>query len=209
MGTRASIWFSLFVFSLLTSSICSEENESKEFVLTLDRSNFTDTVSKHKFIVVEFYAPWYKKLVRSFSMFPIFCSFDCFLFVVWICSNFVFGSLWISVSMDFSFCFCYMLMFVIFSVLGVWISRDIEMNLIEFTCMELFFYFLFLTLFPVLIVWFRVEKLVIVMFVNFINIYDIFFIMVLLWQRQKIELTLVYFHASRDFVLLFYLKMAT
>lgn len=58
MGTRASIWFSLFVFSLLTSSICSEENESKEFVLTLDRSNFTDTVSKHKFIVVEFYAPW-------------------------------------------------------------------------------------------------------------------------------------------------------
>lgn len=27
-------------------------------MLTLDHSNFTDTVSKHKFIVVEFYAPW-------------------------------------------------------------------------------------------------------------------------------------------------------
>ncbi|KAF2296716.1 hypothetical protein GH714_001407 [Hevea brasiliensis] len=35
----------------------SEEKE-KEFVLTLDHSNFTDIVSKHDFIVVEFYAPW-------------------------------------------------------------------------------------------------------------------------------------------------------
>ncbi|KAL3614162.1 hypothetical protein CASFOL_042236 [Castilleja foliolosa] len=29
-----------------------------EFVVTLDHSNFTDFVAKHKFIVVEFYAPW-------------------------------------------------------------------------------------------------------------------------------------------------------
>lgn len=32
--------------------------EEKEHVLTLDHSNLTDTVSKHNFIVLEFYAPW-------------------------------------------------------------------------------------------------------------------------------------------------------
>ena len=33
--------------------------EEGEHVLTLDHSNFTNIVSKHNFIVVEFYAPWY------------------------------------------------------------------------------------------------------------------------------------------------------
>lgn len=32
--------------------------EEVEKVLTLDHSNFSDIVSKHDFIVVEFYAPW-------------------------------------------------------------------------------------------------------------------------------------------------------
>ncbi|KAM0967125.1 hypothetical protein PS2_022494 [Malus domestica] len=32
--------------------------ELKEYVFTLDNSNFDDTNSKHDFIVVEFYAPW-------------------------------------------------------------------------------------------------------------------------------------------------------
>ncbi|PWA39166.1 protein disulfide-isomerase [Artemisia annua] len=58
METRV---FQLLCLLALSSSICclaSEEAESKEYVLTLDHSNFTETVAKHKFIVVEFYAPW-------------------------------------------------------------------------------------------------------------------------------------------------------
>ncbi|XP_018858114.1 protein disulfide-isomerase-like [Juglans regia] len=65
MASRASICFFVLALSLFASSftnICAEESvsesESKEFVLTLDHSNFSDTVSKHDFIVVEFYAPW-------------------------------------------------------------------------------------------------------------------------------------------------------
>ncbi|PNY07374.1 protein disulfide-isomerase-like [Trifolium pratense] len=48
--------FSLLVF--VPSQISAEESEGKEFVLTLDNTNFHDTISKHDFIVVEFYAPW-------------------------------------------------------------------------------------------------------------------------------------------------------
>ncbi|GLT49837.1 hypothetical protein SLA2020_233670 [Shorea laevis] len=61
MAAGVPIWFSLLVLTAVASSlaqISAEETESKEFVLTLDHSNFSDTVSKHKFIVVEFYAPW-------------------------------------------------------------------------------------------------------------------------------------------------------
>ncbi|XP_010539655.1 PREDICTED: protein disulfide isomerase-like 1-1 [Tarenaya hassleriana] len=58
MASRVSAWFSILLFSLIVSSISAEETETKEFVLALDHSNFTDTVSKHDFIVVEFYAPW-------------------------------------------------------------------------------------------------------------------------------------------------------
>ncbi|TKY74256.1 disulfide-isomerase protein [Spatholobus suberectus] len=63
MAGRVSICF-LFVFALSLlalrpSQISAEESEVKEeFVLTLDHSNFHDTISKHNFIVVEFYAPW-------------------------------------------------------------------------------------------------------------------------------------------------------
>ncbi|KAG5379069.1 hypothetical protein IGI04_026911 [Brassica rapa subsp. trilocularis] len=55
---RGYALFSILALSLLASSVRSEETETKEFVLTLDHSNFTDTINKHDFIVVEFYAPW-------------------------------------------------------------------------------------------------------------------------------------------------------
>ncbi|XP_010521263.1 PREDICTED: protein disulfide isomerase-like 1-1 [Tarenaya hassleriana] len=58
MASRVSAWISILLVSLVFSSIRAEEAETKEFVLTLDHSNFTDTVSKHDFVVVEFYAPW-------------------------------------------------------------------------------------------------------------------------------------------------------
>ncbi|KAL6542455.1 Thioredoxin-like domain [Orobanche minor] len=55
------VWNSVLVFFvalavMLSASPASAEEVEK--VLTLDHSNFSDTVSKHDFVVVEFYAPW-------------------------------------------------------------------------------------------------------------------------------------------------------
>ncbi|KOM41559.1 hypothetical protein LR48_Vigan04g175700 [Vigna angularis] len=50
----------VFLFFLLLaplSQISAHESETQEFVLTLDHSNFSDTVKKHNLIVVVFYAP--------------------------------------------------------------------------------------------------------------------------------------------------------
>ena len=58
MARSVSVWFALAAIVCSLTAISAEESESKEFVLTLDHSNFTDTVSKHNFVVVEFYAPW-------------------------------------------------------------------------------------------------------------------------------------------------------
>ncbi|XP_071736294.1 protein disulfide-isomerase-like [Rutidosis leptorrhynchoides] len=46
------------VLSSTFSMTFGSEDQQKEYVLTLDHSNFSDIVSKHNFIVVEFYAPW-------------------------------------------------------------------------------------------------------------------------------------------------------
>ncbi|XP_014500184.1 protein disulfide-isomerase [Vigna radiata var. radiata] len=51
---------SVFLFFLILASpsqIYAHESETQEFVLTLDHSNFSDTVKKHNLIVVAFYAP--------------------------------------------------------------------------------------------------------------------------------------------------------
>ncbi|KAF5942316.1 hypothetical protein HYC85_019958 [Camellia sinensis] len=68
MASRLWICTFVFILSLIagtsaseteyTSASETEDSESKEFVLNLDHSNFHETVGKHDFIVVEFYAPW-------------------------------------------------------------------------------------------------------------------------------------------------------
>ncbi|KAK8552569.1 hypothetical protein V6N12_041155 [Hibiscus sabdariffa] len=59
MAKTVSVLFVLAAIACSLTAISAEETvDSKEFVLTLDHSNFTDIVSKHDFIVVEFYAPW-------------------------------------------------------------------------------------------------------------------------------------------------------
>lgn len=57
MASTVSFWSCIFLLSLIVA-LSAGEDESKEYVLTLDHSNFNETVSKHDFIVVEFYAPW-------------------------------------------------------------------------------------------------------------------------------------------------------
>ncbi|KAJ0973168.1 hypothetical protein J5N97_021127 [Dioscorea zingiberensis] len=58
------VWIHFAVVVLLVSSCFSpavaEESVSEEpsSVLTLDAANFSETIAKHPFIVVEFYAPW-------------------------------------------------------------------------------------------------------------------------------------------------------
>lgn len=59
----------LLLFSI--QAVFSTEDDAEDsstHVVTLDVSNFEDVVSKHHFIVVEFYAPWYGSICLSFGM---------------------------------------------------------------------------------------------------------------------------------------------
>ncbi|KAK4766061.1 hypothetical protein SAY87_007703 [Trapa incisa] len=59
MLPRGSSWYLFALVALSVWAVSSaDDTELKEFVLTLDHSNFSDIVGKHDFIVVEFYAPW-------------------------------------------------------------------------------------------------------------------------------------------------------
>lgn len=75
--SRVHNFFFLCIFVILSVSYASEEEE-KEFVLTLDHSNFSEIVTKNNFIVVEFYAPWY-----------IFLSLFIDLTLVFVCINLI------------------------------------------------------------------------------------------------------------------------
>ncbi|KAL9666728.1 hypothetical protein QQ045_001066 [Rhodiola kirilowii] len=61
MASRVSICSLALVLVALAPPIgvsASESESPEQFVLTLDHSNFSEVVSKHDFVVVEFYAPW-------------------------------------------------------------------------------------------------------------------------------------------------------
>ncbi|PKU87257.1 Protein disulfide-isomerase [Dendrobium catenatum] len=56
----AWIWSALLLFAFIASASSDESvaEETPSAVLTLDASNFSETIAKHPFLVVEFYAPW-------------------------------------------------------------------------------------------------------------------------------------------------------
>ncbi|CAL4964117.1 unnamed protein product [Urochloa decumbens] len=57
-------------FLLLSASTCSARAEAAAAVLTLDADNFSEVVSAHHFIVVNFYGPWLywsKKLAPEYE----------------------------------------------------------------------------------------------------------------------------------------------
>ena len=88
MAKNVAIFGLLFsLLALVPSQIFAEESstEDKEFVLTLDNTNFHDTVKKHDFIVVEFYAPWYGSILLFFILFLLLLDSSIVVLICFIC----------------------------------------------------------------------------------------------------------------------------
>lgn len=60
MELRVLGWwcFAVAVTAATVAGVRAEDGGVEEHVVVLDHSNFSEIVSKHEFIVVEFYAPW-------------------------------------------------------------------------------------------------------------------------------------------------------
>ncbi|XP_047336004.1 protein disulfide-isomerase-like [Impatiens glandulifera] len=64
MASGLSLSFFIFFLAILCSVNIQIVQGQENHVLVLDKSNFTETLSKHSFIVVKFYAPWCGACVR-------------------------------------------------------------------------------------------------------------------------------------------------
>ncbi|MFS7938393.1 putative protein disulfide-isomerase [Helianthus anomalus] len=56
----------LFLVTSAYLSSTADDTKDENVVLTLDQSNFTQTLTKHHFLVVDFYAPWSVLLTFTF-----------------------------------------------------------------------------------------------------------------------------------------------
>jgi len=52
------VFLALILFSVVNLCKSEAEEQGSEAVLTLDANSFSEALSSHPFIVVEFYAPW-------------------------------------------------------------------------------------------------------------------------------------------------------
>ncbi|KAJ0577425.1 putative protein disulfide-isomerase [Helianthus annuus] len=65
---RLPIIILFLVTSAYLSSTADDTKDEFAVVLTLDQSNFTQTLTKHHFLVVDFYAPWSVLLTFTFFL---------------------------------------------------------------------------------------------------------------------------------------------
>ncbi|KAK8971521.1 hypothetical protein KSP40_PGU010738 [Platanthera guangdongensis] len=54
----SALLVAVFIASANADDVGAGAEETPSAVLTLDASNFDETIAKHSFVTVEFYAPW-------------------------------------------------------------------------------------------------------------------------------------------------------